>query len=506
MPLRTGAVVLGRHRLGAQQPSAEGLERWAVDRPEGTEVVSPAALAALRPGAAEHFDRAHAAAATHPAVLPSLARGSHEGRPIAVRPATAGAWPAGRFLTPEQAVQLARWLGPGILVAADALGGELFARDLAILADGEVRIAPSGVLAPHSPVLAPPGRAPEVQEGGSTSAASALFGLGVLLRDATVGELPDQVASLLASEPHLRLAAAAALGPATAPAHVPVAPRAPTSTTGAAPLASAPHPASDLAEGDWLVVLDAAALSGRGRRDAAALTGATTAALGEAAARRLLVPVSHDDDAQIARNQAQGLVDLGLPARVEPRRGSPGARRTGRLALAALGLFVALALAVPLAPSVPALLGAWLVLAVLASLAAVGLGGAAVHASRKERRVDAGRRLVRSRDERAPLAREVASVRREILRAALAAPVRDDLLEVADLLAERMEGVGEPPAPALLEALRDAGRSLSAAVAEASMAAGGADARGKTSSAEDVEQRLDRARAAAAAARRRLEG
>jgi hypothetical protein len=149
--MRPGTRVAARFEVVGELPPAGDLRRFAVrDGETSAEAVTPAAHVLLRPGVREAF--LALALPDHPSSFSALATDTILGAPVRVRPATRGTFEGVR-LAPADAVALAGWLGPAILAAGGAGGGELGDDDLVVDDAGVVRLAPSGV--PRAESLAP---------------------------------------------------------------------------------------------------------------------------------------------------------------------------------------------------------------------------------------------------------------------------------------------------------------------------------------------------------------
>lgn len=167
----------------------EDLRRWeATDQrsAELVELVCARAHALMRPGAREGFDQV---SFDHPAVLPVHERLQTEHGTVLVRPRVQGTLIDVR-LEPSEALALAEWLLPAIAAGDGAFGGELRPEDVAVDLNGRPLLAAIRLPRPESLSRVPSFRAPEVLAGEEPTAASDLFGLGVLLFRAVTGGDP----------------------------------------------------------------------------------------------------------------------------------------------------------------------------------------------------------------------------------------------------------------------------------------------------------------------------
>ena len=354
--------VLGRYQRHEPLAAAEGQVRFAARDAatgESLELVGPARLVAMRPGARAHFEAAQQRPGPAPAaLLPAGLCGEDEGRPIATRPVTHGPLPADLHLDPDTAWALAAWLAPAVIAAQGALGGELTPADLVLDDRDTVRLAPAG-LVPAPMALQPPRfRAPEVLAGAPVGPGSALYGLGVVLFRAVTGSWPVDartraelrhagpprharsidpnvperldrlLAGLLSPGPADRLRSCEAL-PAPQPVVPDLAPvpspqqRAPTApavhTTRTAP---APKRSRvDRVLPDWAVVVDGAGLTQAAQERAAALADRPEAVVHALLDAGLPVPVGEADTHAQAVAQASHLSDQGLSAHPAPTAG-----------------------------------------------------------------------------------------------------------------------------------------------------------------------------------------
>ncbi len=486
--MQPGQRVLGRFVLEERQSADDDQLRWSArDEVSGepVEVVAPAGRVALRPGAAACFARASELAATDdaPALLPPLAHGTEDGRPLAARPRTRGPIDTPLRLDPDQALAWANWLAPAVLAADGALGGELSPRDLVVDADGVLRLAPAGLVPARSEVHPPRHRAPEVLAGNAPQPGSSLYGLGVMLFSALSGAWPVDattaaalrnyaletgrparslasarpdldpgvvavVDGLLDRDPDRRLATARALGagaPVQARAHASPAATPATASTGPPGVKTtrlAPPPGRariDRQPAAWLVTADAGALTDAARTRAAALLGVPPATVDELADRELPVPLDEAPTEAAAAKRATALSDQGLPTRVD-RGGAPAAPAAAAVAegVGAGMLAAVAALALLLAGTVG---GLALPVAAVLGLLAVLLTTLSVVSARealRRRRLVTAQGLVDTApppgeaDPVARLGNALQGVRADILRSELPTVVRVDLEGAAD--------------------------------------------------------------------------
>ncbi|GEM_PF-6185233 len=96
----------------------------------------------------------------------------------------------GRPLRGHEALALAGWLGPVVMLAAPLLGGQLHADDVALDAENIPRLAPRG--APGLEAASGASVAPEIRGGRAPDTRTALYGLGALLYELLVGESPGR--------------------------------------------------------------------------------------------------------------------------------------------------------------------------------------------------------------------------------------------------------------------------------------------------------------------------
>lgn len=489
--MKPGQTVLDRFTLAEPLPASGELIRWtALDQATGQAAgltALPGAVA-LRPGAEQRFRRAWSRPAAHPALVEPLVVGLVQGRPAAAHAPLRPLDPDLR-LDPAQAVAWASWLAPAALAAEPALAGELGPLDLAVDAEGTLRLAPAGLTPPPTELSPPRFRAPELRAGGAPTTGSALYGLGVLLFRASTGAWPlpartaaalaaagpprrlrevdpglpealdGLVAGLLSHDPAQRVAAASSLAP-VAPVQVSEAlvlrqrdqrPASPVTSAGPAQQPAAAR--ADLPAAPWLVVARSEALTQAARRRAAALLDLDRQALEQAAEVAPWLPLEGAPSRTRAERRAAFLTAQGLPAEVQQGAGGGAAWvRAALLGAAALVGGLAALVALPLAWVLAAGLG------LLAALLAVG----AVHqvgAARERSALHGARRLLVARPATDPadrVAAELRAARREILEADLAPPLRLHLEEVVEELERRSEQLAASGPAAPLAELRAA--------------------------------------------------
>ena len=503
MVIAPGTLILGRYEVLEALPSQGELRRHlARDGARGAlvEVVTPTGTARLRPGARERWRRAWDRVEREGPLVPVLAMGEHDGRPVAVRPRL--------YLSPRDlrldAEELGRALGdllPRVGAAAGALQGRLGPEDLAFDAEGGLVLCPSGLVPEDS--LARPDRFRPTRPGGLE--ADALYGLGVWAFEALTGAWPAQgrtanqlaraqarprrpadlgvavpgeldaaLAGLLSLEAVERLrvslpgegvlqldperlglpAETERIALDRAGSAEPTRPLRPPAIQRDEDDPRPPGGHLDLALPAWVVVADPGAASRAARRRLAALAGLDEAALERAAAAGDRVAVGGGSTEGEARAASLALAPAGLPLAVEPE----GARWLPPLAvalaslvlaggLATLGVLGVFTVVIPIFTTALALL-----------VAGVGLAIAGVLAGRESGRVAQLRRHWGPLKAalRPPSAEEqrLQEVRRAVLDSDLSLPEQRDLLDVVDELAARWRE-GELEADALGRGLRE---------------------------------------------------
>lgn len=375
-------LVLGRFLLGEPAPAPEGLSRFrAVDQATGqrVDVLGPNAAAMIRPGAAERFQAAAALAASHPALLQPILSGVEERRPLLVR---APSEPLGALprLDAGQAIALAAWLAPALSQAQDALGGILSPDDLVRDPEGLLRLAPRGLVAPAGALRASAYCAPEQQGGAPPLPGSALYGLGVMLFEATTGQpyragrrvreldpsLPDSldvlIASLCDANPEQRRLAAQTL-PEAAPFSLPSSPPRMAATTERPAPTELSQRSITLSE-SWHLVLASPPPTAAARGRLAALLDLPRATLESMLERGETISVGFESSPTQAGSRVERLRELGVEALVVPPA-SPW--NAALLSTAALGTVASIILAL-----------AGLLLGLLASVFLLAAAGAAM--------------------------------------------------------------------------------------------------------------------------------
>lgn len=473
--MKSGTAVLGRFELGEALPAPEGMKRWrAIDRASGeaVEVVAPDAAVLIRPGAADRFLAAARLPGDEPALLSPLQSGREDRLPVAVR---APVHPVARLprLDGEQALALARWLAPAALKAEEALAGHFVPEDLVMDERRVVRIAPRGLQEASGVIAARPHRAPERADGSPARPGSALFGLGVMLFQATSGRLPASgerlrdvdpgqpaeldalLAELCSGDPERRRAAALRLPPGE-PVVLPVevgAPPLPSpmQTTVGAVTASLPVPLTPplvgLSQG-WLIELVAPPATEASRRRLAALLDVPMEVLiGELEGGQPLAIGLFDSEAHAGR-RLDLLRDLSIEGRVVGPGGGWGSARAigaGVGALTALATGVGMLLLGLVTSFLVMLLGAASLL-VGALLAYVSVSTYREAGSRSQLESAHARlaRLRRAADAQAdPASRALRAARRAVLEAELTPLVRLDQEGLLDALEAGRAALGE---------------------------------------------------------------
>ncbi len=348
MGRRPGDRVAGRWTLRSEARGGSDLRRWILEDPstgEVAEALEPSASARLRPGALDGFRAS--VASSEPDLGRTLVE-SVEG-PLAIGAPTRGTLADVPALGAAEALDLARWLGPGLVPTRVVPGGRLGPEDLVVDGAGRARRAPTGIPGPGGPLDVPRFTAPEVLAGGSPTEGSALFGLGVLLYQRLTGawpwpattaaawrdalargtppaapsslspglppELDALLAGLLSPDPGRRVAAVGALGPAAGePPVLEVAER--SAARAETPAAPAPALPALPASGGHLVVADLSRVPASALALASAVTGFDPGALSRAGSRPVVL--GRTGDAPSAARLAEQLEALGLPARAMP--------------------------------------------------------------------------------------------------------------------------------------------------------------------------------------------
>ncbi|MCK6502657.1 hypothetical protein L6R53_04555 [Myxococcota bacterium] len=509
--MKPGQRVLDRFALEQPWPGVGELVRWqARDDATGQAAgLTPLpAAGALRPGAASRFRRAWDRPVPHPALVEPLAQGTVDGRPAAAHVPLQPIDPALR-LDADQARAWAAWLAPAALAAEPALAGELGPVDLAVDAEGTLRLAPSGLTPPSTELSPPYHRAPELRGGGAPVPGSALYGLGVLLFRAVTGAWPVEartaaalaqagpprrlreldpsqpdaldhlLAGLLSPDPAVRVAAASTLPPGepvavaaglrvalpSPPAPLPV--DRPEARPARQPLP--PVARLDLPTAPWVVAARSASLTAAGRRRAAALLDLPEPVVEQAATGSAWLPLEGAQTRAQADERAAFLARQGLQVVARDGAGSGGAwAGSALLGVLALGLAAAALIATPLT---------WLVAAALGLVAVLLAAGAARQAvvARQRAALRQARRALVARPPLGPvqrLAADLRGARREILEGDLSPPLRLHLEEAAEDLQRRLEHLPADPGPELITGLRASIVALRAAVAEQAAAGG----------------------------------
>ncbi len=330
----TEPLVLGRFLRGEAAPAPVGLKRWrAVDQATGepVDLVGPDASVLIRPGALEQFQAAAGLRADHPALLLAEHSGMEDRRPLLVR---APSEPLGTLprLDADQALALAAWLAPAAIEAQQALGGMLSPDDLVVDELGQVRLSPRGLGAAGA-LKPPPYQAPEQRDGAPPLPGSALYGLGVMLFQATTGQpylpgrraraldpsLPESLDLLLAAlcdpDPQRRLQAAQAL-----PEGQPVLLPRPSAMTVEAPSSTLPTPSEpEVAPAEaWHLVLASPPATAAARGRLAALLDLPREVLEPMVERDEAISLDRAASPDRAQARLAQLRELGIEATVVP--------------------------------------------------------------------------------------------------------------------------------------------------------------------------------------------
>ena len=461
--MQAGAIVFERYAVEAELPRQGGLRRFAGhDQVSGdaVELWTPTGTAWLRPGSEVRWEQAWTRAGST-----ALAQRRVDGRPVAVTPPTLADGSITLELDDDAILGIAATLGPAILDNEGPLGGRFGPHDLSWSPEGRPSLRPSGVVPEHS--LARPDRF-SAPEGTPTDP---LYGLGVWLFERRCGGQPaqgrtatqlrtaqarprramdlgvdvapavdDLLAGLLSLDQAKRRSVISTL--ATPESEVRVDPALlalPEESAALAPTrAPAPPSASrDLALPPWVVVTDAGALTGGGRKRLAALATLNMSGLEAAVTAGARIAVAGGDSEGAAQARALALAPTGVDLAVEPSsaRWQPIAALLGAtlalvVVLIGVGLLGVLTVVVPL------------VAVILAALVGVGGGAAAWTLWRREAtRVASLRRhwgpLNQGASAEDTVLAELVDSRRAVLGSELSAPAQRDLLEVIDSLEAR---------------------------------------------------------------------
>ena len=358
-------------RAGSSESSRGVVRHVASDGAQRVEVVRPGPELSM--SAASDFVVGHKALRGKPAAL-TILHVDADGSIVRHRVDTTLA-DLGRPLRGHEALALAGWLGPVVMLAAPLLGGELHAEDVALDAENIPRLAPRGAPQPSSQRSRT--LAPELRAGRTPDTRTALFGLGALLYELLVGEPPSDspappsrkarnlspevdrvVMGLLSPEgpkrqyslppqpkrPPVMKAEASVAGASAAPIRAP----------GASPYA--PRGAAlNLEEPNWAVLVDPGKLSERASSRITEWLHLPAGTVSEFARVGLPLPVAcvaELDDAEACRSF---LDDLRVDGQTV-KRGASGAQWQVAIWLALLGATGGLAfLVAPRAVGVPAL-------------------------------------------------------------------------------------------------------------------------------------------------------
>ncbi len=399
---RRGERIGVRWELGDELPGTDELRRYRLrdlETQASMELWEPRASVLLRPGVQAAMAQATQSSPTTEAALSRIPVSTEQGKVLITR-STAGSLADRELkLAPAEALELARWLAPAVLDPRATLGGRLRPADVVLDEDGIPRLFSLGLPAADAVLEVPHYTAPEVLRGGAPSAASGLYGLGVMLFRALTGswpvpaknlqdllarrpeairpstlrpDLPPSVdvlvEGLLSADPHRRVEAVRDLGAHSgspprldlAPAPSVERPRL-TAETAAIATTAASDPA--LRPGHNLVVAQVHDLPPSSRYLIAALAGLDEATIMKASGRKRGVVVAGLAGHEAAESLARSLGSHGIQAEV--RRSTS----TGRGALFLLSLMAFLTAAPTLLFSPIAALGVAAVGFMLALLA-----------------------------------------------------------------------------------------------------------------------------------------
>ena len=373
-----------RWELGDELPGTSELRRYRLrdlETNESMELWEPRASVRLRPGMDAAIARATVASPTSDASLPRNPVPTEQGKVLITRSTQGSLADRELRLAPAQALELARWLAPGILDPRSTLGGRLRPEDIVLDERGVPRLLSLGLPPAEAVLEVPHHTAPEVLRGRQPDAASGLYGLGVMLFQGLTGtwpvpaknlqdllarspaairpstlrpDLPPAVdvlvQGLLSVEPTMRHEAVRDLGAWTgpdpildlAPRATPASPRVERRSTAIITTSSAPAERP----GNHLVVAQVHDLPPSSRYLVAALSGLDEPEVMRAAARKQGVVVAGLASSDAAEAMARHLGAHGVQALV---RGSTGTGR-GALFLLALGAFVTASAALVLSP------------------------------------------------------------------------------------------------------------------------------------------------------------
>jgi hypothetical protein len=369
---RRGERIGVRWELGDELRGTDELRRYRLrdlETQASMELWEPRASVLLRPGVQAAVAKATQASPTAEAALSRIPVPTEQGKVLITR-STAGSL-ADRELrmAPREALDLARWLAPAVLDPRSTHGGRLRPADIHIDEDGVPRLLALGLPAAEAVLEVPHYTAPEVLRGREPTAASGLYGLGVILFRALTGswpvparnlqdllarrpqairpstlrpDLPPSVdvlvEGLLSDNPEQRIAAARDLGVwSGAPPTLDLAPSAPsggrprlTAETTAITTTATTDPAER--PGHNLVVAQVHDLPPSARYLVSALAGLDEATIMKASGRKRGVVVAGLAGREAAESLARRLGSHGIQADVRRSTG------TGRGALFLLSL------------------------------------------------------------------------------------------------------------------------------------------------------------------------
>lgn len=203
MARRPGDLIQQRWRVERELPPLPGLRRLAaVDTVTGenVEIAEANARSRLLPGAEAAMARTAQRAPTHPAVLPRVVLPTEDGTCLLSVPQAGTLADVTDRMGPDQARDLARWLGPALLAMADPPAGRLLPEEVVLDPAGVPRLALTGIPSAATAIKANPYEAPETARRGP-GPGGGLYGLGVILYQGLTGTLPVAAAGSVAPVP-----------------------------------------------------------------------------------------------------------------------------------------------------------------------------------------------------------------------------------------------------------------------------------------------------------------